>query len=115
MEFECSECGLCCRNAPKIAAEAREGLAKGDKSAITRETAKFPYGAKEDGFCEKLGTDGKCTVYDTRPDICNVQKSFETVGKGMTIEQYYSMQGKCCNYLIKTAGLNDKFRVKENY
>jgi len=113
--FECSQCGLCCRNTGKVVADAKKALSEGSKSVLTRITSEFPFGAKENGSCEKLGEDGRCTVYENRPDICNVEKSFETVGAGMTKEQYYSLQGTCCNVMIKEAGMDEKYLVKQNY
>jgi Fe-S-cluster containining protein len=47
-DFKCSQCGVCCKQAGKI------GLP-----------------TKEDGSCKFLSDDNQCTIYDTRPDICN--------------------------------------------
>ena len=114
VKFECSSCGACCRNTAKTVAEAKAKIAKGDTNKLLAAVADFPFGTNEDGSCEKL-VDGKCSVYNDRPTICNVEKSFEIFGAGMTKRGYFSMQGACCNYLIKFNKLGDELLVKEKY
>lgn len=116
MEFECSGCGTCCRRVGQSVKAARAAVAKGSKDKQTIAVARFPYKAKEDGSCSKLGEDGKCEVYETRPTVCSVEKSFEAFApKGMKKETYYEINGKLCNQWIRKAELDDKFLVKENY
>ena len=62
----CNGCpGLCCRNLG-ITAEMLESLPESVAEAFRN----FPHPIV-DGCCSKLGPDGKCTVYDSRPVLCN--------------------------------------------
>ena len=61
--FPCTKCGLCCA---KIG-----GVLKLKSSRFQKEIDEFPYAAKEDGSCEML-KDGLCSVYENRPNICNI-------------------------------------------
>lgn len=56
-----------------------------------------------DGICRYFDTDSKlCTIYDERPDKCNVDKTYEKFLKDkMTIEQYYQMNYVVCSALKK--------------
>lgn len=95
---------------------AREAVARGQSNKLQRELAKFPYEIKEDGSCSKLGEDGKCTVYNKRPDVCSVEKSFKKFAPSGTSKRlYYSINGAACNKMIKANGLDKKFLVKEIY
>jgi uncharacterized protein len=59
--FPCEKCGCCCR---------RPELTAGEN---------FPY-KYVDGRCEMLAFDNTCTVYATRPEICNFEKMVEKLG-----------------------------------
>ncbi len=117
MEFQCSSCGLCCKRVGKAVKEARnEVMLRKDKVDLrTKMVAKFPFKTNPDGACSKLGEDGKCTVYETRPDVCRVDKSFELFGNGITREKYYEANAKLCNTWIRKAGLDMEFLVTEKY
>jgi Fe-S-cluster containining protein len=72
MSFPCDQCGLCCKAASKI------GLP-----------------TKEDGSCIYL-EDNKCSIYNTRPDICNIDTLFEVIDHGLTKEEWYKINQKSC-------------------
>ena len=56
--FPCTNCGLCCKNIKDV-----------------KELKNFDRG---DGICKYLDLETNlCTIYDTRPDICNIDKMFE--------------------------------------
>ncbi len=55
--FKCDCCGLCCRSLKKVSA-----LADFDRG---------------DGVCVNLGDDNLCKVYNSRPEICNVELMYE--------------------------------------
>lgn len=47
--------------------------------------------------CEHLTTDNKCSIYDTRPDICNVDKGYEMYFKDkMSKQVWYAVNYKAC-------------------
>ena len=55
--FHCSRCGACCLGLDQYPDEEMRAL------------------AGPDGSCKHLGPDRKtCTIYDTRPDFCRVDK-----------------------------------------
>lgn len=62
-----------------------------------------------------IGEDGRCKVYETRPDVCRVDKSFELFAGNRTREQFYSDNAKICNTWIRKEGLDMKYLVKEKY
>ena len=114
VEFQCSGCGLCCKKVGKAVKDAR-AVKPAQRDARTKAVAQFPYKTDASGACSRLDAEGKCTVYDTRPDVCRVDKSFELFGKGQSRERYYEGNAKLCNTWIAKAGLDESFLVKENY
>ncbi len=109
MNFKCTGCGLCCKSVGK----ALEAAKTGDKDdPIVQELLAFPYG-HELGVCEKLDEKGQCTVYDNRPDICDVNKIFEKHYKGtQTKKEYFRLNNIICNQMIKENNLSDDFLIK---
>ncbi len=100
IKFLCSGCGSCCRSIGSLTQE--------DKIKL-----EFPYNSKEDGSCEKLGEDGKCTIYDTRPDICSVEKTYNKfhLPKGRKKVDIYISENKICNELILKSGMDEKYLI----
>lgn len=84
--FVCDCCGHCCMNLKK--SDLYSDLDRGD------------------GICRYFDTVSKlCTIYDERPDKCNVDKTYENYFKDkMTIEQYYQMNYAACSALKKEEG-----------
>jgi len=117
VKFECSGCSLCCTKVGRAVKDARSWIMHNKKSkpdARTLAVAKFPYKFVDGNKCEKL-IDGKCSVYDERPDVCNVEKSFELFAGTRTKEQYFKENAVLCNKWIRKAGLDEKFIVNEKY
>ena len=102
MKFECSGCGACCK---------RIGLVKDKFKELN-----FPYQVNEKGWCEMLGEDNKCKVYDNRPDLCNMKAMFNQFFKkqGLTEKEAYLMNTKLCNQYIKEDRLDEKYLLDEN-
>ncbi len=86
INFICSQCGACCRRAATI--------------------KDFPEETKEDGSCIHL-EDNKCKIYDTRPDICRVEKQAKT--SKLTQKKFYQLNNSLCNTMIIMDGLEDKY------
>lgn len=93
MAFPCTGCGQCCRRISGLVGKPS-----------------FPYKAKDDGSCEMLTADNKCSIYDTRPEVCRVDKMIEKAG--MDKERAYKMTAELCNLWIDEAGLPESFKVK---
>ncbi len=100
LKFMCSGCGECCKRIGKLTKEQRIKL-------------DFPYEPKVDGSCEKLGEDGKCTIYETRPLICNVERTYEKyhAPKGRSKKEVFMAENKICNELIKQNRLDEKYLI----
>ena len=91
MNFLCSNCGACCRAAGKM------------------NGAKYGLPIKEDGSCANL-IGNLCSIYDTRPDICRVDK-MKNRGVLQTRKQYFIEVTKICHQLIDAEGLDESYKV----
>ncbi len=89
MGFECDKCGLCCRNVHLL--PGYEFLNRGD------------------GVCRYLTADNHCSIYDHRPDVCNIDRLYESKVAGkMTREQFYELNYAVCNELKAKAAAHLK-------
>jgi Fe-S-cluster containining protein len=100
IKFQCSGCGECCKRIGNLSKEYKKRL-------------DFPYDHKTDGSCEKLGEDNKCMVYDSRPSICSVEKTFDKYHKpkGRKRVDVYMEENKLCNQMIKQSRLDEKYLI----
>ena len=77
MTFKCDCCGLCCRSLKKV-------------PALTN----FDRG---DGVCIHLRDDNLCSIYEHRPEICNVDLMYEKYYSSIyTKEEFYKLNEKQC-------------------
>lgn len=112
LSYGCTGCSLCCR---KIGETIERVKNMDSKDPFIKAFQDFPYKADEDGVCEKLGEDGKCTVYEDRPLVCSIPRMFQRFYKGKeTRKQHYLSEAKICNRMIRKEGLDDKFLVDES-
>lgn len=97
MSFGCTKCGACC----KIAKRILQGHP-------------FPYKFNEDGSCEKYDPLIGCTVYDNRPDCCNIEKGYPVYNSIMPMSKqtYYDLSGINCNSWQSELGIDKSFNVK---
>lgn len=79
MSFHCDKCGLCCR-----------------ALAFVPQLAGFDRG---DGVCRHLTVDNLCEIYDTRPDICNVERMYPHFALQISKDEYYSLMAQSCRLL----------------
>lgn len=78
--FQCTKCGICCRNIDKIP-----------------ELIEFHTG---NGVCVHLADNNLCNIYPNRPDICNVDKMYELKYKAlMSKEEYEKLNMEGCRIL----------------
>ncbi|MFF7710734.1 YkgJ family cysteine cluster protein [Pseudomonas sp. NPDC007930] len=79
--FPCTQCGLCCRNVHL--AEPTRHLDRGD------------------GVCRHYGdADKRCAVYDSRPDICRVDRQYELhYAQHYTWERFVAVNIDACHTL----------------
>jgi Fe-S-cluster containining protein len=71
----------------------------------------FPYKAREDGSCEKF-IDGKCSVYEDRPVICNIRKRYELYFSNEDWEDHMKGHKRGCDLLQQIGKLDKQFEVK---
>jgi len=93
MLFPCTSCGLCCQNISKV-----------------QELKNFDLG---NGICKYFDPiNNECKIYDTRPDICSIDKMFQfEYKKYFTKEAFYMENAKVCNGLQEEYGLDRSFRI----
>lgn len=69
----------------------------------------FPFATRADGACEKLGPDGRCTVYATRPLVCRVDMM--AMARQMPMRQAWEIAAAACDSLQAELGLPASYRV----
>ena len=78
--FGCWKCGACC----KIA-----GL-----------TPQLAHWNRGDGACIHLQADNSCGIYETRPDVCRVNKMWEReFSDAVTWDKYIELTERACRVL----------------
>ncbi len=77
-KFKCKKCGLCCKNL--------------DVSEIYKELH------NGDGICNYLDLNtNKCNIYDNRPELCNIEISYNLYfSETFSIQEYYDLNYKGC-------------------
>ena len=104
--FPCTECSLCCRNIARVLDSPVSDLSPVYRQLIEE----FPYSPDETGSCEML-VDGKCSVYESRPAIRNI----DTVADRHNVprHEWYRFSAVGCNSLIREAGLDESFLITD--
>ena len=89
MKFLCSQCSACCRNV--------KGL-------------DLPH--DESGVCLNLDQQtNKCSIYNSRPDICRVDVMYERYKSEMSKKDFFISNTKACHYLIDKENFDNSFKV----
>jgi Fe-S-cluster containining protein len=91
--FPCHGCGMCCRQMSAVLAVCSAlptGTVLGDAAAA------FPYAVDEAGACSQLQDDNTCGVYDSRPDLCSVDRMFELLHPAMSRADWYAVNAAAC-------------------
>lgn len=61
----------------------------------------FPHKVDEKGWCEKLGDDMKCTVYENRPLLCRVDSHYDgRQGDDQSRAEYHAEIEEACKFLM---------------
>lgn len=95
-KFPCHSCGACCMMIGKL--QESDDNVNEEYRDLVRE---FPYKADEGGWCEKLGSDLKCTIYETRPLLCRIKEVWKLkFSKTRTMEKYFSDTTMACKRLM---------------
>lgn len=84
-KFKCDCCGLCCRHVDRNI--FNNNLDRGD------------------GVCKFLNTSTNlCTIYDNRPDFCNVEKGYKKYFAELSEEEYLRLNYLACEKLKELDG-----------
>lgn len=108
--FPCTKCGVCCKTIGRLIADANN--ASDDQNPLIAEVRAFPFEVK--GQTCSMYIEGKgCSVYNERPDICNIDKMYEKYYRytGMSLKEYYSFNAAGCNILIDENGISPDLKV----
>ena len=107
MDYPCTGCGECCKGI-QAALDASHG-----HPVIQELVRRFPYKTRDDGSCEMLTSDLKCSVYDTRPLLCNIKLG----GKLLKLDEreWFKLNQDGCNALVKLAELGDEYLVSLDF
>lgn len=90
-EFPCTKCGACCKLVPDAVLDI------------------FSLPKSPTGGCGYLKQDNSCSIYDNRPDICNVTKMWKKYHSSkMSWDEYIKVSLEAC------ATLQTKLYEKEN-
>ena len=91
--FPCTSCGLCCQNISSV-----------------KELKKFDLG---NGVCKYFdGISNQCTIYETRPDICRIDKMYQQkYNIFFSKKEFYIKNAEVCNQLQLQYQLDSKFKV----
>jgi Fe-S-cluster containining protein len=92
--FPCTSCGLCCQNISEI-----------------EELKNFDLG---NGTCKHFNhISNECNIYETRPNICRVDKMFDIkYHQSFTKEEFHMVNAQACNALQEQYGIDSDFRIK---
>lgn len=105
-KFPCSGCGGCCKRVNKLSADYQElKIPIFDKNSIYY----FPYKWDETGKCDML-IDNKCSVYNNRPNVCNIEKMRKLLGEPK--KQFYKQNIESCNQIMDEDNIPLSFRIK---
>lgn len=112
-KYPCTGCGACCFHVKTNVENAIALLANGDsRTEFLKEVISFPYRYDETGRCENMGDDMKCKVYNNRPDICDVVKTWEKhFSDKVTLPEYFIATAHLCNSMITEAKLDDSYLI----
>jgi hypothetical protein len=91
INFLCSSCGACCKNVGNLPLPSTNGI------------------------CNNLDLKtNKCKIYNTRPDICRVDKVYEHFKDKYTLKEWFIENTKACHTLIDQQELDKSFKIDIN-
>lgn len=100
MSFNCSKCGLCCQYVGVLVESVKRNLINpAENSKLLQEIASFPYKYSKSGRCEKLSFENECTIYETRPLMCQVDGMHKKYFMEYSQTEFYELNEQQCNLL----------------
>lgn len=71
-----------------------------------------------DGACVYLTQENLCSIYETRPELCNMEKAWEIRNKsldldarGITKKDYFKLNNEVCNQMMDDQHIDKRFRI----
>lgn len=71
-----------------------------------------------DGACKYLTEDNLCSIYDTRPELCNMESMWikrndelDLEARGISKKEYFKINSDVCNEMIEADALDEKFLI----
>lgn len=96
LKFQCSQCGACCRRAGKSGFMEDRG----------------------DGACIYLTEENMCSIYETRPELCNMEKMWvkrnlelDLEIRGISKKDYFIENSEACNLMMKQDNMDTHFHI----
>lgn len=96
LRFQCSQCGACCRKAGSLGLMEDRG----------------------DGACIYLTEENTCSIYDKRPELCNMEKMWvkrnrelDLELRGITKKDYFIENSQACNRMMKQDNIDERFHI----
>jgi Fe-S-cluster containining protein len=74
---------------------------------------RFPYKTTESGACEMLLDDGRCSVYERRPLLCDIKMG--GVLLKVAEKDWFRLNAQACNQMIEEAGLGKEYLVSLDF
>lgn len=111
-KYPCTGCGMCCRNVGIAVSSAKRMIVEGNTDSYVDEVAAFPFPVDDQGACVNLLPDNKCAVYDNRPDICDIEKTWEKHhSPNISKENFFLSTMFVCNKMMMDGGANSNFFI----
>ena len=102
LNFKCNSCGACCKFVGHVVRQVQEHKERGVELPLPYSMFEtFPYPFLENGTCTML-ENNRCKVYETRPDVCNVQFMYDFHYNFMSKEEYLKISNDACKVLRMT-------------
>lgn len=96
LKFQCSQCGSCCRRAGKTGFMPDRG----------------------DGACIYLTDDNMCSIYEDRPELCNMEKiwikrnqELDLEKRSITKKDYFIINSEACNDMMIQDEMDSRFHI----
>lgn len=71
-----------------------------------------------DGACKYLTDDNLCSIYDTRPELCNMEKMWvkrnaelDLEIRGISKKEYFKFNNGVCNEMMEVDEIDEKFFI----
>ena len=101
-KYPCTQCGACCRRISRAIEFVKT------MSPEKQKLFAFPY-THTNGVCDML-VDNKCSVYEDRPLLCNIEKTAEVLN--LTLGMFYEANVTACNNMMDEDGMPEHFKIK---